>query len=343
MNHMSTAARPPSPTAPPLRRPSPLGRRSIIAQDDGTLVVADPAPARSSSVPPVQIPATTRPPSPGSASAPLRVPLQQATQTSRRELQKIDCQDLQLKLASVQREFAGLAKSLVKVQARISQYWSVPQRSVRGQMKTLVSSLVLNASYLAKYLTSISYAARKILNFVATCIRESHGLHDFHANQDLKPVLDELRLLQSHWQALEKAEAKYGALLSESTLVLEAAMNPDGWTPGTPLSQPTLELAACHHPLLTSFSSLSTFFSTLVLSTWKPPLLSPNDVKAAAASWREVETAGKKTSKQVAKVVREVVNKTVEMSFVSKDEGAAIWATFEGSSGTHKGRSGNAE
>ncbi|GEM09350.1 hypothetical protein Rt10032_c07g3367 [Rhodotorula toruloides] len=258
------------------------------------------------------------------------------------QLQKIDCQDLQLKLATVQREFAGLARSLVKVQARISQHWQVPQRAVRQQMRTLVSSLVLNASYLAKYLTSISYAARKILNFVATCIRKTHGLHDFHANQDLKPVLDELRLLQSHWQALEKAEAKYGALLSESTLVLEAAMEPDRWRPGTPLSQPTLGLAACHHSLLTSFSSLSTFFSTLVLSTWKPPLLSPNDVKAAAASWREVETAGKRTSRQVGKVVREVVNKTVEMAFVSKEEGAAIWATFEGSSGTSEGQAENA-
>lgn len=223
-------------------------------------------------------------------------------------------------------------------QAYISRHWQVPQRTVRQQMKTLVSTLIVNASYLAKYLTSVSYAARKILNFVATCIRETHGLQDFHDSQDLKPVLDELRLLQSHWQALEKAEAKYGVLLSESTLVLEQAMAPDSWKPGTPLSQPILELAASHHALSTSFSSLSTFFSTLVLSSWKPPLLSPSDVKAAAASWRQVETAGKRTSRQVEKVVREVVNRTVEMKFVSNEEGAVIWATFEGRSGVSNGR-----
>ncbi|BGP13258.1 hypothetical protein JCM10213_004972 [Rhodosporidiobolus nylandii] len=318
-------ARSPSPTAPPLLRgPSPLGGQSLVAQEDGRIVVADPP--RPTSAPPVQ-PAGPRPPSPGSASLPLRPPVQHARQNSRKELQKIDCQELQQLLNACLSDFLRLVRTVVKIQSRISRHWTVPQRAVRNKMKQLVAELSTNAGYAARYFAAVSHAARKILNFIASCIKDTHGLRDFMATQDLKPITDELRLLHTQWAALERAEGRYGDTLGGATLVLEEAMDPDGWTSTAPLTSPILSLAAAHTSLLSSFQRLSQFFRDLALSEWKPPLLSPSDVKTAAASWREVERAGHVAAGEVTRVVggkEGIWEQMVAMSFISRAEAEAF-------------------
>ncbi|GAA5991794.1 hypothetical protein JCM11641_005686 [Rhodosporidiobolus odoratus] len=313
--------RSPSPTAPPLLRgPSPLGGKSIVVEEDGRIVIAEPL--RPASAPAVQ-PVGPRPPSPGSASTPLRPPVHHARQNSRRELQKIDCYELQNLLQSCLTDFTRLVKAIMKIQSRISRHWTVPQRAVRVKMKQLVNELTTNAAYLVKYFSAVSAAARKILNFIASCIKHTHGLREFTAVQPLKPVTDELRLLHTHWAALERAESSYGDTLGAATLVLEEAMDPDGWTPSAPLTPPILHLATSHTTLLTSFTHLSLFIRDLALSSWHPPLLSPADVKIAAGSWREVEKMGLEAVGEVKRVMvgkEGVWEQMTSMAFSSRSE-----------------------
>ncbi|GAA5977447.1 hypothetical protein JCM21900_001659, partial [Sporobolomyces salmonicolor] len=202
----------------------------------------------------------------GSASTPLRPPVQHAQKTSRRELQKIDCRKLQELLNAVLHEFGNLARSIMRIEGRISRHWTVPTRAARLKVKEIVLTFTANATYLVKYLQAVSIAARKILNFVATCIKDSHGLRDFTAVQDLKPVIDELKLLHSHWAALQRSENAYGDLLSNATLVLEEAMNPDEWKPDSPVSAAVLDLASCHLSLESSFTQVALFFKELGLA-----------------------------------------------------------------------------
>ncbi|GAA5845207.1 hypothetical protein JCM11251_003713 [Rhodosporidiobolus azoricus] len=284
-------ARSPSPTAPPLiRGPSPLGRKMMVFEEDGRIVVSEPV--RPVSAPPVQ-PSGPRPPSPGSASLPLNPPDQNARQNSRRELQKIDCQELQKLLHSCLTDFTSLCRALLKIQSRISRHWTVPQRAVRLRMKALLVELTMNASHLVRNFMAVSHAARKILNFLATCIKNTHGLSHFSSDQPLTPVISELRLLHTHFAALERVQEKYGEELAKATEGFEQAMDPDGWAASSPLSPPTLHLSTTHLSLLSSLSHLSHFFLSLSLTAWHPPLLSPEDVKKAAGSWREVERRGR--------------------------------------------------
>lgn len=60
-------------------------------------------------------------------------------------------------------------------------------------------------------------------------IRATHGLQDFDQFQRLEPVLNELRTLRSQWSSLKELEGKFGETLSDSTLTLEEAADPDNW------------------------------------------------------------------------------------------------------------------
>ncbi|GAA5910948.1 hypothetical protein JCM6882_001939, partial [Rhodosporidiobolus microsporus] len=205
-----TYARSPSPTAPPLiRGPSPLGGKVLVFQDDG--------------------PVGPRPPSPGSASLPLNPPDQNARQTSKRELQKIDCHELQKLIHSCLTDFTSLCRALLRIQSRISRHWSIPRRAARLRMKALLVELTTNAGYLARYLMAVSYAARKILNFVATCIKHTHGLSHFSSLETLTPVTDELRRLHAQFAALERAQERFGEEVRLAGETLEEGMDPDGW------------------------------------------------------------------------------------------------------------------
>ncbi|GAA5920137.1 hypothetical protein JCM1841_004455 [Sporobolomyces salmonicolor] len=292
--------RSPSPTSPTLLRgPSPLGGKSFIVKEDG-----------------------------GSASTPLRPPVQHAQKTSRRELQKIDCRKLQELLHAVLHEFGNLARSIMRIEGRISRHWTVPTRAARLKVKEIVLTFTANATYLVKYLQAVSIAARKILNFVATCIKDSHGLRDFTAVQDLKPVIDELKLLHSHWAALQRSENAYGDLLSNATLVLEEAMNPDEWKPDSPVSATVLDLASSHLSLESSFTQVALFFKELGLANWQPPLLSPSDVKLAAGAWREIEHAGLTATGGVRARVQQLLDSTVEARFLGRGDGEHAFRAF---------------
>ncbi|GAA5886221.1 hypothetical protein JCM5296_003524 [Sporobolomyces johnsonii] len=314
--------RPLSPTL--LRGPSPLGGKSFIVKADGRIVTVEPP--RPASAPPVQ--PATRPLSPGSASTPLRPPVHHAQKTSRRELQKIDCRKLQELLNAVLREFGNLARSIMTIEGRISRHWTVPTRAARLKVKEIVLTFTANATYLIKYLQAVSIAARKILNFVATCIKDSHGLRDFTAVQDLKPVIDELKLLHSHWAALQRSENAYGDLLSNATLVLEEAMDPDDWKPDSPVSPPVLELASSHLSLESSFTQVALFFKDLGLASWQPPLLSPSDVKLAAGAWREIEHAGLTAAGVVRALVKQLLDSTVDARFMGRGDGENAFRAF---------------
>ncbi|GAA6000819.1 hypothetical protein JCM10207_004674 [Rhodosporidiobolus poonsookiae] len=321
--------RSPSPTAPPLRAPSPLGGKSIVARPDGRIEIS--SPPRSTSAPPVP-PAGPRPPSPGTASLPLNAPVQQALRTSKLELQKIDCASLQRQLDAALLAFLDLARALTAVQNRISHHWTVPQRAVRVGMKELLAGLTNTAAELVLALVGVSHAARTILNFVATCIKDTHGLRDFVASQPLTPVLDELRRVQQQWAALERGESRYGDALGGATLKMEQAMDPDGWTPTTPLTPPILHLASTHTTLLRSLTSLSALFLTLSPSPsqWHPPNLSPSDVKAAAHAWKAVERQGRDAAGRVKDEIRKMWEGAVRMQFVGKGEGEEAMKVFAG-------------
>lgn len=60
-------------------------------------------------------------------------------------------------------------------------------------------------------------------------IRTTHGLNDFAELQDVKPVIDELRLLQTHWASLTRHEQEFGDMLFKATVLFEEAADPDGW------------------------------------------------------------------------------------------------------------------
>lgn len=60
-------------------------------------------------------------------------------------------------------------------------------------------------------------------------IRTTHGLNDFAELQDVKPVIDELRLLQTHWASLTQHEEEFGEMLFEATMLLEEAADPNDW------------------------------------------------------------------------------------------------------------------
>ncbi|GAA5850900.1 hypothetical protein JCM8547_009125 [Rhodosporidiobolus lusitaniae] len=327
-------ARSPSPTAPPLiRGPSPLGGKVLVFQDDGQILVS--RPQRPVSAPPVQ-PAGPRPPSPGSASAPIPPPpVQRARRNSQKELQKIDSLELQKLLRACLTDFTALSKALLVIQSRISRQWTVPQRTARTAMKTLVQDFTTIASWTSRYFSAVALCARKLLNYVATSIKHTHGLRDFTATQPLKPLTDELLLLHRNWATLERAEERFGDALGQATLVLEEAMDPDKWTPNSPLTPPIHTLATSHRSLLTTYTSLSTLFLSLSSSptTWHPPLLSPEDVKTAAQSWRAVERLGRENSEQVGRVVEGLWRKTGEMAFVSKGEGEGEVRRFRAGSG----------
>lgn len=129
-------------------------------------------------------------------------------------------------------------------------------------------------------------------------------MNDFSALQDLKPILDEvggvdfelakfplsepllapkqLRLLQAHWKALSKGQETLGDQVSNATLVLEEAMDPDYFDPNRPVSSTIEDLGAAHVELKKSFERVSEFFKDLAIASWNPPILSPDDVKTAA-------------------------------------------------------------
>ncbi|KDE08623.1 hypothetical protein MVLG_01085 [Microbotryum lychnidis-dioicae p1A1 Lamole] len=316
------------PRSPPLRAPSPLGQASLILHADGSFV---PLPHyRGSSVPAGWIsPASPqRPSSPNSGSPPLRPPLLVAQSISRQELQKINCDELQLRLGNVLLEFQKQALALRAIQTKISRSWTVPQRAVRGRMKLIIEQFTTNATYLSKYLSSMAIASRQILHFIATCIRETHGLTDFNHVQDLKPVIDELRLLHTQWAALTRANEVFGETLSNATMLFEEAMDPDHWVPTSPLSLETTSLASSHNALTLAFSHVSTFLHSLAITEWQPPLLSPNDVKLAAGQWRDVERVSAQAAKEVRGPVKGVLEGAVVCAFVAREEAERVWKAF---------------
>ncbi|SCV72463.1 BQ2448_4000 [Microbotryum intermedium] len=316
------------PHSPPLRAPSPLGQASLILHADGSFVPIPPyrcstAPAGWISAPPLQ-----RPSSPNSGSPPLRPPLLVAQSISRQELQKINCDELQFRLGNVLVEFQKQALALRAIQTKISRSWTVPQRAVRGRMKLIIEQFTTNATYLSQYLSSMAIASRQILHFIATCIRETHGLTDFNHVQDLKPVIDELRLLHTQWAALTRASEVFGETLSNATMLFEEAMDPDHWVPTSSLSLETTSLASSHNALTLAFSQVSTFLHSLAITEWQPPLLSPNDVKLAAGQWRDVERVGAQAAKEVRGPVKGVLEGAVVCAFVAREEAERVWKAF---------------
>ncbi|ORY90948.1 hypothetical protein BCR35DRAFT_328700 [Leucosporidium creatinivorum] len=270
---------------------------------------------------PALAPQPIRPPSPGTASVALRPPVEQARKNSRRELQKIDCQALHMLLLRSVSEVQRVGRALIRIEAKISKVWTVPQRAVRSAVKKIAQQFTTNGSYLIKYLAAVSSSSRRILNFVATCIRTTHGLHDFSELQDIKPVIDELRLLQTHWASLTQHEKEFGEMLSESTLLLEEAADPDEWEPSSELSIEVRELADAHVSLQACFAKVAAFFKDLALSTWHPPLLSPEDVKYAAAAWTEVEQGAQSSMTSVRTIIERLLTHTSACAFMSKEEG----------------------
>lgn len=176
-------------------------------------------------------------------------------------------------------------------------------------------------------------------------IRETHGLRDFAHTQDIKPVIDELRLLHSHWAALTKSEGTFGDLLGEVSLTLEAAADPDNWgkvtassvhepvidsdcsiVTGSPVSNEMKELADAHHSIEQCFTRVADYFKDLTLSSWQPPLLSPEDVKTAAGKWKDVEATALQSMAKVRTAVKTFLETAVSCAFMPKEDGEKMLA-----------------
>ncbi|GAA6030067.1 hypothetical protein JCM8097_009239 [Rhodosporidiobolus ruineniae] len=314
-------ARSPSPTALPLLRgPSPLGGKVLHFQDDGRITVSQPQRPASA---PIPQPTGPRPPSPGSASIPLNPPIQRARQNSREELQKIDCHELRKLVEACYTQFGDLVKALVHIQFRISRHWAVPQRAARQSMKHLLTLLTGLSLSLSSTLSSLSLVARKLLTYIASRIQRSHGLRNFAGTvEDVGEVTRGLEGVRKGWEEAEGRERRFGEEVGRATLVLEEGMDPDGWTPSSPLSPPIHSLASHHRVLLSLLSRLTSLFSALSPSpfSWHPPLLSPEDVKSAAASWRGVERAAKDGAGAVRRETAEAWRRAGEMGFVTRGE-----------------------
>ena len=79
---------------------------------------------------------------------------------------------------------------------------------------------------------------------------------------------------------------------------------------------------------LTPLPSLSHPSKDLSVSSWQPPLLSPEDVKLAASSWKEVESTTLALQASVKLHVKTLLEHTVQGSFVPKDEGERMLRAF---------------
>ncbi|KAM0751592.1 hypothetical protein T439DRAFT_214028 [Meredithblackwellia eburnea MCA 4105] len=214
---MSQWKRPPS---PPLRIPSPLGKFTTVRSEDG-VVVGAPArpPERPASCPPVQdVP--PRPPSAGGVAPPLRPPVEQARKVSMMELQKIDCQELRTLLSMLSSELTRFVRAVLRVQNRITRMWSVPQRTAKVALRDIANGFAGNCRHLIQYLQCISLASRKILNFIATRIKDTHGLKDFVALENISTVLSELQLLRSYWMQVLDLEKTFKDVLKASAVIL---------------------------------------------------------------------------------------------------------------------------
>ncbi|GAA5830867.1 hypothetical protein JCM5353_000595 [Sporobolomyces roseus] len=263
--------------------------------------------------------------SPSSLANRLRPPLHKANLISRHEFEKIDCAKLQEMLASLLSHFQALIKVLLKIETRISTHWSVPAKVVRIAMKGIVQHLRANSEYLSKLLHLVARGARNILHFVGSCIKESHGLKDFNDCQDLKPLLSALSVLHSQFQEERTGIEAFGMTLSDATTVLEHAMDPDNYQPGSPPSRFILELSSTHSSLSSSLSSLSTFFKDLPISTWNPPLLSPEDVKSVAHSWRTLDDQSESTAQSVDEWSERLIDHSIKCKFFSRKEAGEMF------------------
>lgn len=152
--------------------------------------------------------------------------------------------------------------------------------------------------------------------------------------------------------------------LSDATSVLEHAMDPDNyrksplssliWTfsltvsiteLGSPPSRLILELSSTHSSLSSSLSSLSTFFKDLPISTCmflsvffspephsdhvrnvgNPPLLSPEDVKSVAHSWRTLDDKSQSAALIVDEWSERLIDHSIKCKFFSRKEAGEMF------------------
>ncbi|KAI5479013.1 hypothetical protein MNV49_004417 [Pseudohyphozyma bogoriensis] len=226
-----------------------------------------------------------------------------ARRTSRVELSKINCKALQILIAYVASELARVVRAVGRIAARIMRMFTT------------------NAHHLLTYLTAISLASRRILNFVATLIKDTHGLKDFTAIQDVQGVVDELTVLRRNWERLVNLENTLLTSLLPHLPALELAMDPDHFSPLTsPRSSSITELLDAQASLTSCYSRTQKFFEELTVQEWRPPVLSPDDVKIAASSWKEVELSALGAVAKVRSCTRILLDTALEGQFITKAE-----------------------
>ncbi|GAA5960325.1 hypothetical protein JCM3765_007474 [Sporobolomyces pararoseus] len=244
----------------------------------------------------------------------------QNTETSRIERRRIEASTLHRLLLDILTTFQNLLKALLKVQSRIAKNWSVPPQPARGCMKNSVDELLSLTAFLVTLLKSIGLFARNILNFLATAIKETHGLDHHVEPGNLQSVLLGLSSIHSRFVEFRDSVENLGMNLSSSSTAFETAMHPDRNRTDLSPSKATLDLASAHSMLSSSILALTKHLETLEVPSWNPTLLSPFDVKETAGSFKAIENLSVEVMPRMRTTVDRLVDGTIGDRFTARKE-----------------------
>ncbi|GAA5979028.1 hypothetical protein JCM5350_004210 [Sporobolomyces pararoseus] len=243
----------------------------------------------------------------------------QNTETSKHERTRIEASALHQLLLDILANFHNLLKALLQIQTRISKTWTVPPQPARRLMKKSVEDAFSLAAWLVALLRSMGFFARSVLNFLATTIKETHGLDHHVESEDLQSVLQELSSVQRRFVEFRESVEILGMNLASSSSAYETVLHPDR-NPNLSSSKFTLDLSSAHSSLSSSILALTKHLETLEISSWNPTLLSPFDVKETAGSWKAIENLSDEVMPRMRTSVDRLVDSTIGSRFTARKE-----------------------
>lgn len=83
-------------------------------------------------------------------------------------------------------------------------------------------------------------------------------------------------------------------------------------------------VASAHVDLGASFVALAAFFKDLTSANWKPPLLSPDDLRDAADQWRRVQKRAHRSAQKIRDAIKKLLAHSTMYDFLKRSDGERL-------------------